>query len=136
MGRDAKGRFVKGSSGNPLGRAKRKAEDEFLDALGRRVSLADWVAVIDKALALAKVDGDARARQWLSDYLIGKPIQRVEHAGAGGGPLQAVVATDDLSNLTDEEVDARLARLFDQVAEEGTAEAGDGVEEAGGTDEH
>ena len=136
MVRDVKGRFIKGSSGNPLGRAKRKAEDEFLAALGRRVSLADWVAVIDKALGLAKVEGDARARQWLSDYLIGKPIQRVEHAGQGGGPLQAVVATDDVSNLTDEELDARLDRLFGWVTEAGTLEAGDGAEAAGGTDGH
>ncbi len=136
MGRDAQGRFIKGSSGNPLGRAKRKAEDEFLAALSRRVSLADWIAVIDKALLLAKGEGDARARQWLSDYLIGKPIQRVEHAGRGGGPLQAVVATDDLGDLTDDELDARLTRLFVWAAAEGIAEAGDGAEDEGGTDEH
>lgn len=89
--RDAKGRFVKGSSGNPLGRAKRKTEEDFLAALSKRVSLKDWVAIIDKAIELAKSDGDWRARQWLSDYLIGKPVQRLEHTGEGGAGIEYIV---------------------------------------------
>jgi len=50
--------------------------------------------------------------------------------------IRAVVATDDISNLTNEEVDARLDKLFAQATAEGTAETGDGAEDEGGTDEH
>ncbi|MBC8445784.1 MAG: hypothetical protein H8D74_01155 [Chloroflexi bacterium] len=89
--RDSKGRFVKGQSGNPLGRAKRKSEDEYLAALSKRVSLRDWLAVVDKAIELAKSEGDWRARQWLSDYLIGKPTQRIEHTGEGGAGIEYIV---------------------------------------------
>ncbi len=89
--RDARGRFVKGHSGNPLGRAKRKTEEDFLLTLSKRVSLEDWVAIIDRAIELAKVDGDWRARRWLSDYVIGKPIQRVEHTGEGGAGIEYIV---------------------------------------------
>jgi len=64
------------------------------------------------------------------------PSAKQEITGAGGGPVQAVVATDDLSNLTDEELDARLGKLFVQATAEGIAEAGDGAEDEGGTDEH
>jgi hypothetical protein len=45
------------------------------------------VKIIDTAVARAKA-GDATSRQWLSDHLIGKPTQRMEHTGAGGGPIK------------------------------------------------
>lgn len=51
-----------------------------LDAIRAAVSPADWTAIAQRALDDAK-GGDKAARQWLSDYLIGKAAQPVEHKG-------------------------------------------------------
>lgn len=87
--RDSNGRFIKGNtaaSGANGGRYKRSIEEKYLKALSRRVTMDDWNKIINKAITRAKA-GDAKARQWLSDYLMGKPIQRMEHAGAEGRPI-------------------------------------------------
>ena len=84
--RDENGRFVKGHDGGP-GRPKRSTEEKYLAALSRRVTIRDWEKIVDVAVARAKT-GDATARTWLSDYLMGKPVQRQEVTGAGGGPVQ------------------------------------------------
>jgi hypothetical protein len=87
--RDDKGRFPKGISGNPAGRKKRQVEDDFMRLLAGAVSTKDWREICDKAIAQAKA-GDAVARKWLGDYLIGAPVQRMEHSGMEGGPIQYV----------------------------------------------
>jgi len=92
VGRDSKGRFAKGHKGGP-GRPKRSVEEKYLAALYRRVSIKDWNTIIDSAVARAKA-GDSTARQWLSDYLLGKPVQRQEISGPDGGPV-VVVNWDD-----------------------------------------
>lgn len=74
--RDKKGRFVKGHSGNEKGRPKRDTEDKYLQALRDSVPLKEWKAICERAIKDAK-DGNNQARQWLSDYLLGKPIQEL-----------------------------------------------------------
>ena len=78
--RDDKGRFIKGHSGNPKG----KPIDQFkyLKKMGAAVTARDWRDIIDRAVEQAK-RGDPRAREWLSDYLMGKPPQQIdmEHDG-------------------------------------------------------
>ena len=88
--RDDSGRFVKGQTGNPNGRPKRRTEDQYLDAMIGRVSLKDWRDIVDAAIVKAK-RGDARARTWLSDYLLGPPVQKLQHQGEDGGPVKLVV---------------------------------------------
>ena len=88
--RDSNGRFTKGNKaaqGSGGGRPRRCVEEKYLQALSRRVTMKDWEKVITVAIQFAKA-GDARARQWLSDYLMGKPIQRMEHTGEDGGPME------------------------------------------------
>lgn len=58
------------------GRPTRRKEEKFLALLSASVSEEDWRLVITKAVDQAK-EGDWRARKWLSDYLIGTPVQRV-----------------------------------------------------------
>ncbi len=50
------------------------------------VSLKDWREIVDKALLQAK-KGDGKARQWLSDYLLGPPQQRLQVSGPDDGPI-------------------------------------------------
>ena len=88
--RDENGRFAKGNGGGP-GRPKKKTEERYLRRLSSRVTLAKWQKIVDRAIQDAE-KGDARARQWLSDYLMGKPPQRLEHTGKDDKPLFEDVA--------------------------------------------
>jgi hypothetical protein len=72
--RDRRGRFALGNRGGP-GRPKRATEAEYLRALSRIVSVEDLRAIARRAVADAK-KGSARAREWVSTYLLGNPIPR------------------------------------------------------------
>jgi hypothetical protein len=69
-GRNSNGTFGHGNPGGP-GRPRRGVEREYLAAFAAAVPLADWQAIIQKAVAEAK-GGNARAREWLSKYLVGE----------------------------------------------------------------
>jgi hypothetical protein len=75
--RDAKGRFIKGSVPNPKGRPSKEREVKFYDLTVSAVSEEDWVGIVKAAVKLA-TKGDAQARKWLSDFLIGLPQQKVD----------------------------------------------------------
>lgn len=76
IARDEKGRFVKGASGNPQGRLPKETEKTYLEVCQNTCTFDVWHEITMKAVEQAK-RGDARARQWLSDYLMGKPISMV-----------------------------------------------------------
>lgn len=69
--------WEKGKSGNPTGRLPRAKEDKYLQTLGREMKITDWRDIVRRAVTDAK-RGDSKARQWLSDYGIGKPSQRID----------------------------------------------------------
>lgn len=73
--------FVKGNPGGP-GRPRKSVEEKYLKKFSSSVTLTEWREIIKKAVQQAQ-KGDARARQWLADYLVGKPIQAIdlEHDG-------------------------------------------------------
>jgi len=73
------GGFAKGNTlglSNRGGRPSREVETKYLKALSNAVSEEEWTQIIAKAIAQA-IDGDWRARKWLSDYLMGTPVKRV-----------------------------------------------------------
>ena len=106
IARDSKGRFVKGASGNPQGRLPKQTETSYLQVSESVCTFDVWREIVAKAVEQAK-RGDARARQWLSDYLIGKPISMVMAVQERQDTLITVKYMRD--NLTD-----KLNRLSEQ----------------------
>lgn len=72
--RDANGRFVKGHSGNPNGRPKKARETRYYEILVTAVTYEQWARIVKKAAQQAE-RGDAVARKWLADYIVGVPEQ-------------------------------------------------------------
>ncbi len=68
-GRNPNGRFATGNPGGP-GRPRRPVELEYLSTLNESVTLDDWREIVMRAVADAK-GGDAKAREWLSERLMG-----------------------------------------------------------------
>jgi hypothetical protein len=62
----------------------RRTEGDYMSTLLETVTLEDWQDVVSGALTAAK-QGDAQARAWLAQYLVGKP------AGKAPTPLTVVV---------------------------------------------
>ena len=75
--RDSSGRFISGHGVKSPGRPRREFEEKYVLALTSRTTAEDWQLIIDRAIADAK-RGDWRARQWLADYIIGKPVQQLD----------------------------------------------------------
>ena len=74
------GGWKKGQSGNPGGRPI--DQTKYLKKIDTTMTLKEWRAIVLKAIGQAK-RGDAKARQWLGDYLAGKPIQPVDVTSKG-----------------------------------------------------
>lgn len=62
----------------------RRTEGDYMSTLLETVTLDDWQEVVNNALMSAK-QGDAQARAWLAQYLVGKP------SGKAPTPLNIVV---------------------------------------------
>jgi len=60
------------------GRPPRRIEEKYRKWLLARVKKSDWDRIVDVAISRA-MSGDNHARQWLSDWCLGKPIERQEH---------------------------------------------------------
>jgi len=94
MVREKNGRYPKGVSGNPKGRPKRSTEERLLAVMADCVTDEDWRDITNRAIERAK-KGDDRARQWLTNYLVGAPKQQVEMTGKDGKELIFSVVYDD-----------------------------------------
>ncbi len=85
-GRDENGRFKKGHTGNPNGRPKKDREQRYYEIAMSSCTFKDWREIWKVAVEQAK-EGDRHAREWLTNYLIGRAPQKLEHTGAGSGPI-------------------------------------------------
>ena len=92
--RNEKGQFVKGEYGGGPGRPKRSTEAEYLDALIEVTPIAAWKRIGRKAVQQAE-RGDPQARRWLSEYLLGKPQERMDLTSGGESIVRAQDLTDD-----------------------------------------
>jgi len=88
VARDETGKFAKGNEGGP-GRPKKEREERFYEITVTTVTLDDWRAIVAKAVTDAK-RGDAVARKWLADYLVGPPVQKQELTGKDGTPIEVI----------------------------------------------
>jgi hypothetical protein len=70
--------FIKGTAKHS------RTEADYMSAVLETVTLEDWQEVVSSTLSAAK-QGDAQARAWLAQYLLGKP------AGKAPTPLTVVV---------------------------------------------
>lgn len=70
-GRDEQGRFQPGHGIKSPGRPRRSVEVEYLRALSDEVTIDDWKDIVAAAKEQAKA-GDAKAREWLASFVIGK----------------------------------------------------------------
>ena len=76
--RDAStGRFLPGHKSISPGRKPRAVELKILATFNEVVTEEDWKDIIRTALKLAK-RGDKWARDWLSDRVLGKPLQQID----------------------------------------------------------
>jgi hypothetical protein len=66
MGRLKQTEYIKGTS------THRRTEGDYMGVLLDTVTLNDWRSVVNSALQAAKA-GDPQARNWLAQYLIGRP---------------------------------------------------------------
>ncbi len=87
------GKFVKGNKASP-GRPPKEREARYYDVLMSTVTFEDWKEIVLKAKDQAK-RGDAVARKWLADYLVGAPIQRNEISGKDGDVIRVSFIKDD-----------------------------------------
>ena len=85
--RDAKGRFIKGQSGNPEGRSPKERELQYREIMLSACTPTKWKDICDKAVFQA-TRGDSVARKFLADYIMGPPPQKTELTGEGGGAIQ------------------------------------------------
>lgn len=92
------GKFQPGNKGGP-GRPKRTTEAAYLDATIGGVTLAAWSVVVARALADAQ-GGDAKARDWLSQYLLPRPADLAAIRGATAEAAPSI----DWSRLTAEQL--------------------------------
>jgi len=92
--RDVNGRFLKGTVPNPKGRPPKEREEKYREVLITSISFADWQRIVIKARDQA-LKGDAVARKWLSEYLVGLPPQRIEGAGDNGEIVVTIKKADE-----------------------------------------
>jgi len=85
VGRDSKGRFVKGHSPSNKGkggRPSRNTEEKYLRVFSDTVTEQDLKDIILAVMARAKAQ-DMVAARIIFDYTLGKPAQRVEVESTG-----------------------------------------------------
>src|SRR5690606_19373307 len=111
-GRNSDGTFAKGNPGGP-GRPPRATESTYIGVVMTACNLDTWREIVERAVDDAR-NGDAKARDWLTSYLVGKP------APSADAPRPSMVLAEyELGIDPVEEVvrrlqrNAKLSELFD-----------------------
>ncbi len=93
--RHSNGQFANGHTPYKNGGRKRRAtEERYLDIILEECAPEDARKIVRVAISLAK-SGDKAAREWLFNYILGKPVERHEVTGAEGNALVFRVVYDE-----------------------------------------
>jgi hypothetical protein len=102
--RDNKGRLLPGHGVKSPGRPNRVTETAYLRGLSEAVSLEDWREIVTRAVEQAKT-GDARARDWLTRYLLGDNAVPLSKLAAwderGYDPVEAQMKSQERADQWD-----------------------------------
>ena len=93
MMRDEKGRFVKGSTGNPKGRPPRATEKEYLDAVYDEIPIERFRRMVTKQAERAE-RGDIRALEFIVRVMGLEAARKIDLTGSIG---IAELTSDDLA---------------------------------------
>src|SRR5262245_32306818 len=111
------GRFALGNRGGP-GRPRRAVEGGYLTALSEAVPLETWGKICETAVAQA-IAGDAKAREWISGYVIGRPVAAVAVEEPQGPRLSLCLLLAAIREaVPDEEAQARIAIVLARMGRE------------------
>ena len=118
IGRNANGKF---SEGNTFGKGRPKLETErlYLHAIREECDYETWKNIVKKSVEQAN-EGDAKARNFLANYLIGRPEQKhflLIDTDENGEGIPAQKTDADLSEMTDEELDKLLTETNSSIME-------------------
>lgn len=94
--RDERGYFLPGHSVRSPGRPKRKTEQSYLDIMLSVVTPERWQKICERAAKDAE-KGDTSARKFLADYIVGKPVERIE-----ADVTQLAMTLDDWKRMAEE----------------------------------
>jgi hypothetical protein len=86
--------FKPGQSGNPKGRRPKEREIEYTKIIQSKCTPGQWEKIVAKAVEQA-IRGDEKARKWLSDNLIGLPVQKQEITGKDGNSIKVRLTGND-----------------------------------------
>lgn len=109
--------WQKGQTSPNPGRKPRPVEQRYAEIFREACTPADWQAICARAVSDAK-QGDARARAWLGEYLIGRPPQTLNIGTADAALLQQAIEALTLARLSPAEVFAELIAEARQVQHE------------------
>ena len=101
----ANGKFAPGNKANKRA-LPAEVELEYRKIIMRQCTPDQWAQICDKAIEQAR-GGDRYARDWLTNYLIGKPIQTVRQVVD-----KRSISGKFLASLTTDQLD-RAAQLID-----------------------
>ena len=97
--------FKPGQSGNPNGRPKKEYEIEYSNIIRSACSVSDWKDICKVAISQAK-RGDEKARKWLSDNLVGLPVQKIAATDPSGENPYMEIEAKELIELARKVADA------------------------------
>ena len=111
IARSQRGQFANGNAGAP-GHPPIERERKYLETMSSVCSQDDWKEICQRAVKDAK-NGDYRARDWLTKYLVGEPKPSEPAPLPRSAPTAPEVVTPEIREAMREamEAQARLKRV-------------------------